>query len=228
MVEVASLDEVPLREVWPDEARDFTPWLAANPDQLGKELHMDLEFEGEEVPVGPFSADVVLRDANTGQRVVVENLLETTDHDHLGKLITYAAALEAHWPFWSRRRFVLSTARRLPGSIRSPAKGPASLESRFMPSALATRPPRSVWTWSSSPTTSRGVFALREGPYPRRAGAMSSGGASSCRSFARHTPIGAMRGSHHPTTGWTSRVGGVGFGTASSSPGGPRILRTTA
>ena len=58
---------------------------------------MDLELEGAEVAVGPFSADVVLRDANTGQRVVVENLLETTDHDHLGKLITYAAALEAHW-----------------------------------------------------------------------------------------------------------------------------------
>ena len=97
MVEVASLDEVPLREIWPDEARDFTPWLAAHPDQLGKELQRDLELEGEEVAVGPFFADVVLRDANTGQRVVVENFLETTDHDHLGKLITYAAALEAHW-----------------------------------------------------------------------------------------------------------------------------------
>ncbi|MDE0653900.1 MAG: DUF4268 domain-containing protein [bacterium] len=97
MVEVASLDEVPLREVWPDEARDFTPWLAAHPDQLGKELHMDLELERAEFAVGPFSADVVLRDANTGQRVVVENLLEKTDHDHLGKLITYAAGLEAHW-----------------------------------------------------------------------------------------------------------------------------------
>ena len=58
---------------------------------------MDLEFEGGEVAVGPFSADVVLRDSNTGHRVVVENLLETTDHDHLGKLITYAAGLEAHW-----------------------------------------------------------------------------------------------------------------------------------
>ena len=58
---------------------------------------MDLELEGNEVPVGPFSADIVLRDANTGHLVVVDNLLETTDHDHLGKLITYAAGLEAHW-----------------------------------------------------------------------------------------------------------------------------------
>ena len=52
MVEVASLDEVPLREVWRDEARDFTPWLAAHPDHLGKALQMDLELEGAEVSVG--------------------------------------------------------------------------------------------------------------------------------------------------------------------------------
>ena len=97
VVDVASLEDVPLREVWPDEARDFTPWLAAHPDHLGKALQMDLELEGDEVAVGPFSADVVFRDANTGHRLVVENLLEPTDHDHLGKLITYAAGLEAHW-----------------------------------------------------------------------------------------------------------------------------------
>ena len=97
VVDIASLDEVPLREVWRDEAGDFTPWLAAHPEHLGKAIQMDLELEGEEVAVGPFSADVVLRDSNTGNRVVVENLLETTDHDHLGKLITYAAGLEAPW-----------------------------------------------------------------------------------------------------------------------------------
>ena len=97
MVDVASLEDVPLRDVWPDEARDFTPWLAAHPDHLGKALQMDLELEGDEVAVGPFSADVVFRDANTGHRLVVENFLEPTDHDHLGKLITYAAGLEAHW-----------------------------------------------------------------------------------------------------------------------------------
>ncbi|MCQ3812758.1 MAG: DUF4268 domain-containing protein [Acidimicrobiia bacterium] len=94
-----------MREVWRDEARDFTPWLAADPNHLGKALQMDLELEGAEVPVGPFSADVVLRDANTGQRVVVENLLETTDHDHLGKLITYAAGLEAHWAVLVAKEF---------------------------------------------------------------------------------------------------------------------------
>ena len=105
LVEIASLDEVPLREVWPDEARDFTPWLAANPDQLGKALQMDLELEGSEFAVGPFSADVVLQDANSGQRVVVENLLVTTDHDHLGKLITYAAGLEARWAVLVARSF---------------------------------------------------------------------------------------------------------------------------
>lgn len=97
MVEVASLEEVPLRDVWRDEARDFTPWLAAHPDHLSKALQMDLELEGHEVAVGPFSADVVFRDANTDHRLVVENFLESTDHDHLGKLITYAAGLEAHW-----------------------------------------------------------------------------------------------------------------------------------
>ena len=97
MVEVESLVEVPLRDVRPDEAKDFTPWLAANPGHLGTELGMDLELEGEEVAIGPFSADVVFRDTQTGHLLVVENLLEPTDHDHVGKLITYAAGLDAHW-----------------------------------------------------------------------------------------------------------------------------------
>lgn len=105
MVEVASLDEVPLREVWKDEARDFTPWLAENPRRLGKALQMDLDLEGSEVAVGPFSADVVLRDLETGALVIVENLLEATDHDHLGKLITYAAGLQARWAVLVAKEF---------------------------------------------------------------------------------------------------------------------------
>ena len=96
-VHVERLTEVALREVWRDEAAIFTPWLASNPDYLSEALGMDLEVVGTEVAVGPFSADIVLVESNTGQRVIVENLLGPTDHDHLGKLITYAAGLEGSY-----------------------------------------------------------------------------------------------------------------------------------
>ncbi len=97
MVTVERLTPVRLRDVWADEARDFTPWLAANPEHLAEALGMDLELEGQEVAVGPFSADILMTETNSGHRVVVENMLERTDHDHLGKLITYAAGMEASY-----------------------------------------------------------------------------------------------------------------------------------
>ena len=89
------LKPVPIREVWRDEARDLTPWLSKNLDALSEALGIDLELQGTEVSVGPFSADLLLRNANTGDPVVVENMMSNSDHDHLGKLITYAAGLEA-------------------------------------------------------------------------------------------------------------------------------------
>ena len=92
---IGELAPVPVRDVWPDEARDLTPWLAENPEVLGSALGMDLELDGSEVPVGPFSADLLLHDANTGRHVVVENMIGDTNHDHLGKIITYAAGLDA-------------------------------------------------------------------------------------------------------------------------------------
>ena len=92
---VDRLVPVPIREVWEDEARDLTPWLSENLEELSEALGIDLELEGTEVRVGPFSADLVLRNTNTEKRVVVENMMANTNHDHLGKLITYAAGLEA-------------------------------------------------------------------------------------------------------------------------------------
>ena len=93
MREIGSLTKVPIREVWPNEAVDLTPWLADNPDLLGEALGMDLELEGTEVRVGPFSADILFRARDA--LIVVENMMGSTDHDHLGKVITYASGLEA-------------------------------------------------------------------------------------------------------------------------------------
>ena len=92
---VDRLVSVAVREVWSDEARELTPFLATNPDYLSEALGMDLELEGSEVAVGSFAADLLFRERNSGERVVVENLIGNTDHDHLGKIITYAAGLDA-------------------------------------------------------------------------------------------------------------------------------------
>jgi len=91
------------REVWPDEAKDFTPWLKENLDQLGEALGLELEAIDREVSVGPFSADILAKELTSGTEVVIENQLEQTDHTHLGQLITYASGLGAGIVIWVSR-----------------------------------------------------------------------------------------------------------------------------
>lgn len=96
MPEIGSLTKVRIRDVWPNEAADLTPWLAENPDILSEALDMELELVDTEVKVGEsFSADILFRVRDTNALVVVENMMGATDHDHLGKTITYASGIEA-------------------------------------------------------------------------------------------------------------------------------------
>lgn len=90
--EVGTLVRVPIRDVWPNEAADLTPWLADHPVLFNDALEMDLDLVGTEVAVGPFSADIFFRGMSS--LVVVENMMGSSDHDHLGKLMTYASGLE--------------------------------------------------------------------------------------------------------------------------------------
>jgi hypothetical protein len=91
-----------LRKVWPHEALDFTPWLAKDENIaiLGNEIGMEIAVDGTESAVGDFSVDIIATDIATGQKVIIENQLEDTNHDHLGKLITYAAGKEARTIIW--------------------------------------------------------------------------------------------------------------------------------
>ena len=102
---LAKIERVDLREAWPNEARDFTPWLAENIAELGEALGMDLELQETEASVGVYSLDVLATDRNQNRPVIIENQLETTNHDHLGKLLTYAAGYDANVIVWLTREF---------------------------------------------------------------------------------------------------------------------------
>ncbi len=96
---IGKLRKVPLREVWKDEAKDFTGWLAKNIDSLAEELGWPITIVKREKAAGNFSADL-LAEGQNGEMVVIENQLEQTNHDHLGKLITYLANLGAKKAVW--------------------------------------------------------------------------------------------------------------------------------
>jgi len=104
---LARLQKVDLRDIWVSEASNFTPWLATeeNLELLSETLDIDLELEAQEKDVGPFRADILCRDTDNGQWVLIENQLERTDHTHLGQLLTYASGLQAVTIIWISAKF---------------------------------------------------------------------------------------------------------------------------
>ena len=100
---LGKLEEIKnLRVAWTHEARGFTTWLAQeeNMTLLGEALDIEITLEEQEAPVGGFRADIFATEVGTGRRIIIENQLEDTNHDHLGKLITYASGRNAEIIVW--------------------------------------------------------------------------------------------------------------------------------
>jgi hypothetical protein len=101
-MKISKLNKVDLRQHWKNEPRDFTKWLSEpeNLELLSDEIGIGIELIQTEANVGRYSVDILAREENTGRKIIIENQLETTDHGHLGQLITYAAGHEAEFIIW--------------------------------------------------------------------------------------------------------------------------------
>ena len=102
---LGTLERVDVRQAFPNEAHNFTPWLAENLERLSAELGLEFDLEGKEVDVGSYRADIVARVPQTDDRVLIENQLEWADLQHLGQVLAYLAGLEAKIVVWIAKGF---------------------------------------------------------------------------------------------------------------------------
>ena len=103
-IEFGKVEFVHLRDIWAHEADVFTPWLADNLDYISDAIGIPLELVATEAAVERFSADILARDPDGGL-ALIENQLESSDHTHLGQILTYLAGLEARTVVWVARDF---------------------------------------------------------------------------------------------------------------------------
>ncbi len=99
---LGKLQEVDIRKLWSHEQYDFSEWLSKseNLEQLNEVIGLTLSEVEKEVYVGAYRCDLVGVDETTGDKVIIENQLEASNHDHLGKIITYASGLGAKVVVW--------------------------------------------------------------------------------------------------------------------------------
>lgn len=89
-----------IRGIWPSEEKHLSPWIAENVEALNEVLHLQIEIDSQEEYVHGFRLDLAGTDTFWQMPVIIENQFGKSDHDHLGKLITYSAAKEAGIVIW--------------------------------------------------------------------------------------------------------------------------------
>lgn len=99
---IGKLKEVDIRNLWKHEQYDFSEWLSQseNIKLLDDVLGLTLTDITKEAYVGSYRCDIFAKDESSGIKVIIENQLEASNHDHLGKIITYASGLDAEVIVW--------------------------------------------------------------------------------------------------------------------------------
>lgn len=99
------------KEVWANnetnriEEQKMSPFIAEVIDDISEITGYDLEVISMEQFIGDFRADIICKDIHTDDIVVIENQLENSDHDHLGKSLTYFSNIGAKSIVWICENF---------------------------------------------------------------------------------------------------------------------------
>lgn len=96
---IKKIESIKLKSHFKSESGDFTPWLADNLDYVSEAIHLKLLNPSTEQTSENFRVDI-LAELENGSGVVVENQFGDSNHDHLGKIITYRTAFDAKVAIW--------------------------------------------------------------------------------------------------------------------------------
>ena len=101
MEELGILKKEEIRNTWKKEP-SFSAWLAKaeNMKLLENAIGINMVDIEKEVPIGKYNADIVANEDGSERKIIIENQYGTSDHDHLGKLITYTAGKQAQVLIW--------------------------------------------------------------------------------------------------------------------------------
>jgi len=96
-----------LRDAWPHEANDFTPWLAEseNLSRLSDELGIPLVLEDTEAPVPSGRVDILAINEYDNSTVLIEDQLDVSDHKHLGQIMSYIVNIKPKTVVWIAKGF---------------------------------------------------------------------------------------------------------------------------
>jgi hypothetical protein len=94
---VGKLRKISLNEVWGNEPEGFGSWLQQDEilQMLGEAIEIELKFAGGEIPLDTLKGGVLAKDVKRGNYVIVLGALGGVQPDTLGKLMIYAAGLDA-------------------------------------------------------------------------------------------------------------------------------------
>ena len=96
---LSKIEVVDIRKIFENEL-NFTQWLKDNINQLSDVIGIEIENIEKGKGVGDFVSDLVASEINSENKIIIENQFKKTNHDHLGKIITYASGVEAKYVIW--------------------------------------------------------------------------------------------------------------------------------